>query len=91
MDYCRSCKQNVEPQSPLNLGRTVALLVVALILVLIVVTKYAGIGVAVGVAILVVIAKIVMESYNHSRRTGWICPICKGKDWGDVGQHPPNT
>lgn len=84
MEYCRNCKQNVAPQSPLKLGRTVALGVVIIIFSLIAVTHYAGIGVAVAIVILFIIAKIVMECYRHSRRIGRICPICKGKDWGNL-------
>lgn len=87
MEYCRNCKQNVAPQSPLKLGRTVALCVVIIIFLLIAVTRYAGIGVAVAIVILFVIAKIVTEGYQHSRRIGWICPICKGKDWGKLEEH----
>lgn len=80
--HCINCRQSVAPQSPLKLGRIVALGVVVIIFLLIAITHYAGIGVAVAIVILFVIAKIVMEGYRHSRWIGWICPICTGKDWG---------
>lgn len=82
MEYYHNCKQNVAPQSPHKLRRTVALDVVVIILLLMVGTHYAGIGVAVAIVILFVIACIVMESCRHSRRIDWTCPISKGKDWG---------